>query len=210
MLLNHWTVNPGDFEFSMNLIGIVDAGEAANALSEGDEIAAFVNGEVRGTSQVVYVESLDSYLVFLTVYANREGETLQFKWYDQSAQSEVPLVENFSFLINALMGNVAEPFAFHTTTTSVAQAVDANAALSVFPNPAKDHVYFRFDANVNESIAIRVTDALGREVGRLTTEALGVRHTLEWNTRHLAAGLYVVTLHRADGSQVRQMFQVSK
>ena len=210
MLLNHWTVNPGDFEFSMNLIGIVDAGEAANALSEGDEIAAFVDGEVRGTSQVVYVESLDSYMVFLTVYANREGETMQLKWYDQSAQIEVPLVENFSFLVNALVGNVAEPFEFHTTTTSVAQAVDANAALTVFPNPAKDYVYFRFDANVNESIAIRVTDALGREVGRLTTEALGVRHTLEWNTRHLAAGLYVVTLHRADGSQVRQMFQVSK
>ena len=112
--------------------------------------------------------------------------------------------------LTIITSNVAEPFAFHTTTTSVAQAVDANAALSVFPNPAKDHVYFRFDANVNESIAIRVTDALGREVGRLSTEALGVRHTLEWNTCHLAAGLYVVTLHRADGSQMRQMFQVSK
>jgi hypothetical protein len=50
-----WTLNPGEFEYSMNIIAIVSANQVANILQAGDEIGAFVGNQVRGTATPVFL-----------------------------------------------------------------------------------------------------------------------------------------------------------
>ncbi|RMF01019.1 MAG: T9SS C-terminal target domain-containing protein [Bacteroidetes bacterium] len=203
-VFSHWEVNPGDFEYSMNFIGIVRDGDHLNFLADGDEVAAFVNGEVRGSSEVIYVPELDAHLIFLTVYANREGERLTFKLFDASKEQELDLQETSSFLINAIMGTVDEPMVWSLLATDVAKVTADGVHFEAFPNPARELVYLRFGAKKNEDVTIIVTDALGREVQRLETNALATENTLEWRPK-VPSGLYFVTLYRAEAIQTLRL-----
>ena len=67
-----WSVDPGDFEFSMNLIGILDVNGVIS--SDGmDQISAFVGDEVRGVVELEYNEAYDLYFVFLSIYSNQSS-----------------------------------------------------------------------------------------------------------------------------------------
>ncbi|MEK7257659.1 MAG: hypothetical protein AAB316_23080, partial [Bacteroidota bacterium] len=68
-----WSVDPSQFEHSMNLIAVV--GEE-NLLAEGDVVGAFAGDEVRGGNEAIWVEPMQNWLVFLTVYANGESEEI--------------------------------------------------------------------------------------------------------------------------------------
>lgn len=200
----YWEMSPENYEFSMNLIGMITNADAEELLAQGDEVAAFVNGELRGSSEVIYIEELDAYLVFLTVYANQEGETLQFKLYDASNTEEIELNESYNFLINAIAGSVDEPVVWTvpgTTTTNTLSLEEQG--FTAYPNPASNVVNFRFKAQADEAIQLVISDALGREVDRVSAKALAKDNILEWRpAKDLANGFYFVTLHRANSTQV--------
>jgi hypothetical protein len=77
---NYWEVSPEGYEQSMNIIALVERSGEANILEEGDELGAFYKDELRGSSKVIYVEALDAYLVFLTVFSNIDGQSIKFKY----------------------------------------------------------------------------------------------------------------------------------
>jgi hypothetical protein len=83
----HWSVNARTFEHTNTLIGMLRA-NGANATTSDMELGAFVNGEVRGTAQAIYIEPLDAHLFFLTTYSNTAGELLRFKLYDDATGTE--------------------------------------------------------------------------------------------------------------------------
>lgn len=79
-----WTVNPGAFKYSMNVVGRI---KVDGRFSEDpyDKIAAFYNGQVRGAVNLVYNASYKEYYAFLTVYSNTAfGEEIEFKIWDSS------------------------------------------------------------------------------------------------------------------------------
>jgi hypothetical protein len=191
-----WEVDPHQYEHSMNLIAVVTDAETGNLLQEGDEVGAFINGEVRGSAQPIYVEAMDAYLLFMTVYGNAEGGTVTFKYYD-SADGEVKAVEeSFVFIANDILGtvNLPEPLTLQSVTDAADFAGTA-PRFELFPNPAKDRAYLSFDAPAAAEIIVVVTDATGREVARIEAEATAGGNLLEWRPNNLAAGLYFVTLH---------------
>lgn len=191
-----WEVDPHQYEHSMNLIAVVTDVETGNLLQEGDEVGAFINGEVRGSAQPIYVEAMDAYLLFMTVYGNAEGGTVTFKYYD-SADGEVKAVEeSFVFIANDILGtvNLPEPLTLQSVTDAAALTGTA-PRFELFPNPATERVYLSFDAPAAAEIIVVVTDATGREVARIETEAAAGDNLLEWRPNNLAAGLYFVTLH---------------
>lgn len=191
-----WEVDPHQYEHSMNLIAVVTDAETGNLLQEGDEVGAFINGEVRGSAQPIYVEAMDAYLLFMTVYGNAEGGTVTFKYYD-SADGEVKAVEeSFVFIANDILGtvNLPEPLTLQSVTDAAGLAGTA-PRFELFPNPAKDRAYLSFDAPAAAEIMVVVTDATGREVARIEAEAAAGGNLLEWRPNNLAAGLYFVTLH---------------
>jgi hypothetical protein len=193
---SQWEVDPHDYEHSMNLIAVVTDAETGNLLHEGDEVGAFINGEVRGSAQPIYVEAVDAYLLFMTVYGNAEGGTATFKYYDGTDGEIKAVEESFVFIANDILGtvNLPEPLTLQSVTATESLSGSA-PRFELFPNPATERVYLSFDAPAAAEIIVVVTDATGREVARIGTEAAAGGNLLEWRPNNLAAGLYFVTLH---------------
>jgi hypothetical protein len=193
-----WEVNAQDYEFSMNIVAVVKDSLEGALLAEGDAIGAFVNGEVRGSGDVLYVEELDLHLVFLTVYANEEGEVLDFKFYNSSRDDIGELNEDFSFQINQILGTVAEPQVFHLPglISSVEIAGGQAPSFRAFPNPATDKVFLSFSAFVGEDISVEVYNVYGQVVSRIQVEATGAENLIEWTPEELPPGIYTLILRR--------------
>ncbi|WP_425421027.1 LamG-like jellyroll fold domain-containing protein [Phaeodactylibacter xiamenensis] len=193
---SQWEVDPHGYEHSMNLIAVVTDAETGNLLHEGDEVGAFINGEVRGSAQPIYVEAADAYLLFMTVYGNAEGGTVTFKYYDGTDGEIKAVEESFVFIANDILGtvNLPEPLTLQSVTATESLSGSA-PRFELFPNPAKERVYLSFDAPAAAEIIVVVSDATGREVARIGTEAAAGGNLLEWRPNNLAAGLYFVTLH---------------
>ncbi|MDA3912310.1 MAG: T9SS type A sorting domain-containing protein [Bacteroidales bacterium] len=110
-----WSVNPADFEFSMNLTGkvILDDGLIND---ENATIGAFVGDDCVGLTQPT--EQTGSFELFLlTVYSNNaSGDMIQFKLLKSDSQ-ELSLENEILFQSNAIIGSADMPFVWMETAT---------------------------------------------------------------------------------------------
>ncbi|MFK5889461.1 MAG: hypothetical protein QM486_01880 [Flavobacteriaceae bacterium] len=105
----NWTVNENDYQYTMSYVIFANI-NGIELSSTNDKVVAFVNGQVRGVTNLVYVASEDSYYAFLTVFANANGETLRFKIYDSVNDKVLDIDKTESFEINAIHGNLFQAF----------------------------------------------------------------------------------------------------
>ncbi len=105
----NWYVNASNYQYSMTFTTFLNVNGTALSSSE-DKVGAFVNGEVRGVSNVQYIESANKYLVYLSVYANTNGETISFKIFDSVNQKVVDVTETQSFTIDEHLGGVFQSY----------------------------------------------------------------------------------------------------
>ena len=118
-----WTVDPTDFDYSMNIVGKV----RVNGILSGDsydKIAAFYNGEVRGAVNLSYNASYNEYFAFLTVYSNTiQGEELTFNIWDASQgkilQASINGESTITFLENDVVGTLSNPVLFENTDQEI-------------------------------------------------------------------------------------------
>jgi hypothetical protein len=103
-----WTVNPADFEFSMNITGKAHIlGEIAN--DQNNYIGAFVNDVCVGVCQPVEIDGHHEFF-YLTIYSNQSsGGVVEFKMED--AGNNITLfVNNVVFESDAIIGTASHPF----------------------------------------------------------------------------------------------------
>lgn len=78
-----WSVNPGDYEHSMSLVGqlFINAQLRENP---NDIVAAFIGTTCVGVARPIYVKHYDAYYVMMTIYGNDEmnNARLIFRAYD--------------------------------------------------------------------------------------------------------------------------------
>ena len=112
-----WIVDPADFEFSMNLIGILDINGviSSDAL---DLVSAFVGDEVRGVVELEYNEAYDLHFVFLSIYSNDPfGESIDLKVWDASTGIIYPeATPDFTFVSNDIIGSFSDPATIQTNS----------------------------------------------------------------------------------------------
>jgi len=198
---SHWTVNPQNFEFSMNAIAIVVNNSSNNLLKDGDEVAAFVNNEVRGVGKAIYVAALDRYFLFMTMYANKEGELVSFKYFNNLESKEYPIVQSKGFTINAIWGKIEAPIPLMVETTIGTQEYNdaQNNALIIYPNPASYHVYIKYASKKDEEVSLTITDLLGRVMMTSVNKMQQGQNLIEWKPEaSLPNGLYKITLRTQD------------
>ena len=112
-----WSVNPRDFENSMNVIGQVKLGDKFMN-DEGDMLAAFIGDECRGVAHLQYKPRYDGYFVTMDIYDNGEGDEkkeVTFRAYDASTGTVYPAVEPdqpVKFESLALIGKYDAPVVF--------------------------------------------------------------------------------------------------
>ncbi|TVR82559.1 MAG: T9SS C-terminal target domain-containing protein, partial [Saprospirales bacterium] len=204
---DYWEVNPQDYELTMNTIGIVLGEGENNILSDGDEVAAFYNDEVRGSGQAMYIEALDRYMLFITIYSNREGELMHFKFYNSQSGEVHNLKETVHFASNQLIGEVEMPFEFTFILSSTENELLTESNLfSVHPNPSRGVVYFNFHSDGADRVKISIMDSRGAKVGGIQSETIDGRNTVEWDAGlHLPQGLYVIVLKDKWGVHTRKL-----
>lgn len=207
MNASRWSVNPQQYEYNMNIIAIVSPGnESANLLDANDEVGVFVGQELRGMGNAIYIPALNKYMVFITVYANQVGELLSFKWYDASENAEYDLVEKTGFQVNGIWGMADNPVVLHLTGTSSTNDNDADIKFRMYPNPTANYLYIEFESAVNEEMAVKVVDMLGKEVRSIPFTANSGINILEWNHLHeMNAGVYWVRLSGSRGEVSRKL-----
>jgi hypothetical protein len=198
-----WTVDPSQFEHSMNVVAVVGAGE--NLLDEGDAVGAFAGNQVRGGSEALWVEQLQSWLVFLTVYANGNGEELSFKYYDASAEDIHRLNERFDFSVNSVEGNVEQPLVLTLEGTTEAEEVTSEGYFEVYPNPARETVFVAFGMKSQQAVTVRIADGMGRLVREFEVDSTEGLNMLQWNTDGVIGGQYLVSLYSESGVQTKRV-----
>lgn len=121
-----WSVNENSFQYTMSFVAFVNI-DGTNLTSTNDKVAAFVNGECRGLTNLTYVASKDSYYAYLTVFSNENNETLNFKIYDSAKDVVLEVPKTKSFEINGHYGNLFQAFSIASPTLSnAAEILDFN------------------------------------------------------------------------------------
>jgi len=204
---NYWEVKPVGFERSMNIIAMVDRNAVGNNLDKDDEIGAFYKDELRGSSKAIYVESLDAYLVFLTVFSNIEGESIKFKFYDASESKVFELKEGMFFKNNTITGLVEKPFVFTMATpTALNHLINGHQQIEVFPNPVSELANIQIKLLENETLSIQVTDAFGREVWQSDFDGKAGTNQVEWKiTSDIPSGWYAITVKGKNGLRISKI-----
>lgn len=114
---------------NMNMIAVVNF-DNEELRSDNVEIGVF-NGETcRGAVRPFYVESLDQYLVFLTMYGE-DNEPYSFRMLDESGNVYESNEASVSFKADAVIGQLRSPFTLNFSSKSSNFA----GALNLFPNP---------------------------------------------------------------------------
>ncbi|MBQ5688733.1 MAG: T9SS type A sorting domain-containing protein, partial [Bacteroidales bacterium] len=177
---NYWTVDATQFANNMSMVATLGAD------SENYELAAFVNGEVRGSARPIYVEALDAYMFFLTIHG--EGvEEVTFKCYDIDTDTEYTLNEGIVYSSDAILGSVREPYVLRGTLGM--DEVSANA-VAIYPNPTTTANEIMLSTTCDK---VEVFNSLGVKVAEYqnvnTIEALET------------AGVYVIRVTNNDNVQ---------
>ena len=95
-----WTVDASDFEGSATLFGVVKMnvdGKVVYSEDEDDLVAAFIDEQCVGVTNVMYESFSDSYRAYLTIYGNSDfdGKEIELKVWDASTGIVHPVVKTF-------------------------------------------------------------------------------------------------------------------
>jgi hypothetical protein len=112
-----WSVNPADFESSMNIIGQIKIAGVFQE-DEDDILAAFIGDLCVGVASPLYNDYSNTYFVFIDVWGNEThiNQTLTFKLWDASTGRIYPKIQTsagdirFSSWNN--VGSITNPVAF--------------------------------------------------------------------------------------------------
>jgi len=171
---NHWSAERRRYSNNMVVLATV----MIDGVQQGSdvEVAAFVNGECRGSVKLLYVEPIQQHLAILTVSGN-DGETVSFKAFANG--QAVDLQETLNLKTDGVVGHAENPFVLHNA-----------AELTLFPNPASKEERIRVDLPYwieRTGAKVEVYNALG---------ALVASETVNGNVTELqgfkVTGLYTI------------------
>ena len=145
---HHYTYDCHQFAHTASIMASLSTDEFE--LSEDLEVAAFVNGQCRGTTKLHYVASVDQYIAFLSV-SGEEGETVEFKVYANG--EEYAMAESLGFVTDQVVGSPAKPMLLH---------LGSRSEVTFYPNPAQVGETIRFEMPSKASrCQVEIFDLLG-------------------------------------------------
>ena len=183
---NMFSMRGENFANNMTMMAIVEL-DGMELRSEEYELAAFAGNECRGSIMLMYVEPINRYIAFLTVFGEGE-ETLCFRLTDgmEMAFSD----DELSFVADGAFGTLAEPYIISFRgLTGIENGM--TTSVKVYPNPS-DGVYHIEGQGINK---IEVYDGLGQ----LIYFKEGCNDFMLLDLKNRANGVYVLRVIAKDG-----------
>lgn len=101
-----WQVNPADFEMSATVTAVLKLDQQI-VTGSANRVGVFVGEFCRGVATPV--NSMNTWLYFITVYSNTNNEKMNFQAYIAEHDSIFPITETMIFSANSASGNPLAP-----------------------------------------------------------------------------------------------------
>ena len=148
---NRWTPNESKYPTNMTMIAVVE-------LDSDFEVAAFSDGECRGSARPVYIEELGKNIVFMTIYGEGD-ETINFRYYDINDDEEYVITNTMIFGANSTVGDLMEPYVLKLATVNIDEY--SENVINIYPNPADRNAEIHFAVECEK---IEVYNSLGVKI----------------------------------------------
>ena len=168
---NHWVPCLTAYPDNMSVMAVVEL-EGVELRSEQYELAAFANGECRGSVRLLYVEPIDRYVAFLTV-AGDDAAELRFGLYNaETGDVEMQDLASLQYETNAVVGSFESLYTVSFRGTTGIEALSPR--LEVYPNPVEHGKTFSIGmAGAKEgTVVVEVINAMGTVVTTRRTASL--------------------------------------
>ena len=183
----------GDFADNMTLTAVVEM-DGEELRSEDYELAAFVGNECRGSVRLMYVEPVDRYIAFLTIFGEQDEE-LYFQLTDGVAGSLAS--DQMAFAADGIVGTLDNPFVMHFGTLDVDESALAN--VKVYPNPSEG-IFNIEGQNIRK---VEVFNAFGQSVYSEETR----NGFMKLDLTNRAAGIYLIRIVTNEGIMNHQIIK---
>ena len=151
---NHWRPNLNAYPDNMTVTAVVELDDV-ELQGESYELAAFADGECRGSARLMYVEPIGRYVAFLTI-AGDEAAELRFRLYDAVTGNvmETLHASSLPYETNATVGSLAAPYVVSfSSSTGIGEEPESHIA--------GGKLYVR---SAGKDGSVVVSDVLGRVV----------------------------------------------
>ncbi len=118
----NWSVKINDFQYTMTFVGFLNI-DGRMLSNTNDKLAAFVNGECRGVTNLIYVANQNRYYAYLTIFSNNENEMVNFKIYDSEKNSIKDIAKTIPFNASAHYGNLFQAYSFANPALSASAEI---------------------------------------------------------------------------------------
>ena len=175
---NYWVPQVSQYANNMTITAMLNID--GNMVKDNYEIAAFANGECRGSARPIFIEGMNAYMLFMTVFGE-DVEELTFKCYDINNETEYELNNRVNYSDDAILGSIDEPYMFFMNTLGIEES--SLDMINIYPNPTTTDRAINLQATCDN---VEVFNALGVKVAEY--QNVDSIDALE------AAGVYVIRL----------------
>ena len=190
---NYFQPAGDDFADNMTITAVLEL-DGEELRSEDYELAAFVGDDCRGSVRLMYVEPVDRYIAFLTVFGE-PSETLYFRLTD-GTQTELSM-DDVAFVADGMAGTLSEPMTLRFGMTQVNENELPN--VMVYPNPSQG----MFNIQGQGIRKVEVFNAFGQVVVSEETSNDNVQIDLS----RYANGYYMLRVITDNGIQNSQLIK---
>jgi hypothetical protein len=113
----NWQVDESIYEQTMTMIATLSL-DNVRLSNTNDQLAAFVNGECRGKTNLIYVASEDNYFAYVTIFGDYSGEIVNFKIYNSTSNTVVDIPKTLNFEALAHVGTLFQSYSIASPTLS--------------------------------------------------------------------------------------------
>ena len=185
--LTYWDVDVTKYPMNMTVIAVVE-----NAARDY-EVAAFSNGECRGSARPIYIEALGQSMIFMTIYGD-DKDAVSFRYYDVTTGEEVALNDEMTFEANATHGDVMQPYVMTLSTMGIDET---SAGFNIYPNPVQDKLYIETQT-LTQTLTIEIYDVYGRVQNLRNSETQKLRNSID--VSNLNSGIYFIQIKTEEGN----------
>ncbi len=189
--VSYWNT-PLGYASNMTMVAMVNIdGEFVDG---NYEVAAFANGELRGSARPIFVEEDNAYVLILTIQGDKVEE-LTFKYYDVNYGTEYELDNKINYSSDAIVGSFDEPYVLTMNITDIEEVTLSD--INIYPNPTTTGVQVNLDATCEK---VEIFNALGVKVAEYqNVDSIDAFET---------AGIYVIRL--TNGGEIKHTRLVVK
>ena len=197
-----WEVDANQYSGSMNITARLVTLDSST-INPNDVLAAFdSDGVVRGVGYPQYIEPVDEYLVFLTVYGHSGlNQSITFQVYHEQTDQILHVPDIVLYEENSIMGSILDPYVLDARTLQVGDngfIPDKFSLSQNFPNPFNPVTKIGYGLPKVSDVRIDIFNLMGETVATVVDEKSkkpGYYYS-SWNSTNdlgvpVAAGIYI-------------------